>query len=483
MRDAIIWLNWIALGFFVVLNGLYLALTVLALGVLRRYAERLRALEISDAILLGGRPPVTLLAPAYNEEATCVQSVRSLLALEYDEYEVLVINDGSKDRTLETLIEAFRLTPTVRAPTADIPSQPIRQVYRSKQHPTLWVIDKVNGGKADALNAGLAHVRTPLFCSMDADSLVERDALSRIVRPFLEDDSTVAAGGTIRIANGCTVEAGAVTKVELPESFLARVQVVEYLRSFLSGRVGWDAIGGTLIISGAFGMFKRSAVVAVGGYDHTTVGEDMELVVRLHRWHREQKLPYRIAFLSDPVAWTECPESLAVLARQRQRWQRGLAEVLWRHRVMLGNPRYGVIGLLAMPYFFFLEMLGPVIEFAGYLTFVLTLVLGAASGQFVTAFLLLAFALGTALSLLAIGLEEVSFRRYPHTWQVARLMGVAILEAVGYHQLHTWWRLRGLWAAFRGTGGWGEMTRKGFGGGGSAATPTSSGAPPSGAPR
>lgn len=461
--SVIIWLNWVALGFFIVLNGLYLALTLLALRVLRRYAERLQALEISDAILLGGRPPVTLLAPAYNEEATCVQSVRSLLALEYDEYEVLVINDGSKDKTLETLIEAFALTPTVRAPTAEIPSMPIRQVYRSKRHPSLWVIDKVNGGKADALNAGLAHVRTPLFCSMDADSLVERDALTRIVRPFLEDDSTIAAGGTIRIANGCTVEAGAVTRVELPESFLARVQVVEYLRSFLTGRVGWDAVGGTLIISGAFGMFKRSAVVAVGGYDHTTVGEDMELVVRMHRHHLEQRIPYRIAFLSDPVAWTECPESLKVLARQRQRWQRGLAEVLWRHKVMLGNPKYGVIGTLAMPYFFFLEMLGPVVEFAGYIAFILTVILGATSGSYVTAFLLLAFALGTALSLLAIGLEEIAFRRYPHTWQVARLMWVAILEAFGYHQVHTWWRLKGLWAAARGKGGWGEMTRKGFG--------------------
>lgn len=460
---VIVWLNWIALGFFIILNGLYLIFTGLALLVLRRYAARLRALEISDAILLGGRPPVTLLAPAYNEEATCVQSVRSLLALEYDEYEVLVVNDGSKDRTLATLIEAFELIPTVRAPTAEIPSKPVRQVYRSRRHPSLWVVDKENGGKADALNAGLAHVRTPLFCSMDADSLVERDALTRIVRPFLEDDRTVAAGGTIRIANGCTVEAGAVTKVELPDSFLARVQVVEYLRSFLSGRVGWDAIGGTLIISGAFGMFKRSAVVAVGGYDHTTVGEDMELVVRLHRYHLEQKIPYRIAFLADPVAWTECPESLAVLARQRQRWQRGLAEVLWRHRVMLGNPRYGVIGLLAVPYFFFLEMLGPVVEFAGYIAFALTLILGSANGEYVTAFLLLALALGTALSLLAIGLEEVAFRRYPRTWQVVRLMGVAVLEAVGYHQLHTWWRLRGIWAALRQRGGWGEMTRKGFG--------------------
>jgi cellulose synthase/poly-beta-1,6-N-acetylglucosamine synthase-like glycosyltransferase len=447
-----------------VLNGLYLFTTAIALLVLRRYTRRLQALDVSDVLLLGGAPPVTLLGTAYNEEATCVEAVRSLLALEYADYEVLVINDGSKDRTLAVLIETFALVPAVRAPTADIPSKPIRGIYRSERHPTLWVIDKENGGKADALNAGLAHVRTPLFCALDADSLLDRDALARIVRPFLEDDRTIAAGGTIRIANGCTVNSGVVTEVALPANFLARVQVVEYLRSFLSGRVGWDALDATLIISGAFGMFKRSAVVAVGGFDLSTLGEDMELVVRLHRYHRDRRIPYRIAFAPDAVMWTECPESIKVLGGQRKRWQRGLAEVLWRHRRMIGNPRYGIVGMLALPYYLFLELLGPVVEFAGYIAFFLTIVLGYADGAYVSAFLFLAFALGTALSLLAIGLEELAFGRYPRTGQMVRLMGVAILEAVGYHQLHTWWRLRGIGAALiRQKSGWGLMPRKGFG--------------------
>lgn len=465
-------LNTLALGYFVLLNGLYFLTTLVALVALRRYTGRLRALDTGDVLHLGGAPPVTLLAPAYNEEATCVQSVRSLLALEYADHEVLVINDGSRDGTLATLIAAYDLVPATRGPTADIPSRPVRQLYRSRSHPALWVLDKENGGKADALNAGLAHVRTPLFCAIDADSLLERDALSRIVRLFLEDDRTVAAGGIIRIINGCTVRAGMVTGVGLPDNLLARIQVVEYLRSFLSGRVGWDALDGTLIISGAFGMFKRSAVVAAGGYDPTTVGEDMELVVRLHRHCREQGIPYRIAFAPDPVAWTECPESLRILGRQRVRWQRGLAEVLWRHRRMLGHPRYGIIGMLAMPYYFFLEMLGPVIEAVGFLAFALTVALGRASGAYVVAFLLLAFALGTALSVAAIGLEELTFRRYPRTSDLGKLMLTSVVEAVGYHQLSTWWRLRGLWAALRQRGGWGEMTRKGF-----ATAPTADGGP------
>lgn len=456
-------LNSTVLIYFIVVNAVYLTTSVVALFALRRYGARLKALDLADTFRLGGSPPVTVIAPAYNEAATCVQSVRALMTLEYAEYEVLVVNDGSKDATLERLAAAFDLVPAPRAPTSDIPHQSLRGIYRSRSTRGLWVIDKENGGKADALNAALAHVRTPLFCAIDVDSLVERDALSRIVRPFLEDDTTVAAGGIIRIANGCTVQSGMVTKVALPASLLARIQVVEYLRSFLGGRVGWDAMDSTLVISGAFGMFKRALAVSAGGYDTGTVGEDMELVVKLHRYCRERGIPCRIGFVPDPVAWTECPESLRILSRQRERWQRGLAEVMWRHRGMLFNPRYGVIGLVAMPYYFFLEMLGPALELAGYAAFVITVLLGRVDRTFVVAFLLLAFALGMSLSLAAISLEELTFRRYPRTRQLFALMLASVIEGVGYHQLHTWWRFKGLVAAARRRRGWGEMTRKGFG--------------------
>lgn len=454
--------NWVVLAYFIVLNAVYLTTSLFAFGALRRYAQRLKSLDLGDLIRGAGAPPITLIAPAHNEEATCVESVRSLLTLEYPEYEIIVVNDGSADSTLERLREAFNLKPTARIATAFLDTRPIRQTYRSRRHPNLWVVDKENGGKADALNAGINFCRTPLFCAMDADSLLEREALLRIVRPFLEDADTVAAGGILRIANGCVVSHGQVLDVRLPGNLWARFQVLEYLRAFLSGRMGWDALRATLVISGAFGMFRRSTVVDAGGYATDTVGEDMELVVRLHRYCREHGIPYAIHFVPDPVAWTECPETLRVLSRQRDRWQRGLFQSLTRHRVMLGNSRYGRAGLLAFPYFFFLEMLGPLVEGLGYLAFAASVISGRADYAYVVAFLMVAVVLGVALSVAAVALEELSFRRYPRLEDLLHLFTLAVAENFGYRQLSTWWRIRGTWSAIRGVKGWGGMARKGF---------------------
>ncbi len=460
--SAVAAMNWIVLIYFILLNGVYLATSLFAFGALRRYALRLKSLNLDELVTSAGAPAITLVAPAYNEEPTCVESVRSLLTLEYPEYEILVVNDGSGDRTLERLTEAFNLRPAARIPTAALDSQPVRQVYRSRRHPNLWVVDKENGGKADALNAGINFCRTPLFCAMDADSLLEPRALIRVVRPFLEDDTTVAAGGILRIANGCVVRQGQVQEVRLPGNLWARFQVLEYLRAFLSGRMGWDALDATLVISGAFGIFRRETVVGAGGYALDTVGEDMELVVRMHRYCAENGIPYRISFVPDPVAWTECPESLSVLGRQRDRWQRGLFQSLTRHRVMLFNRRYGKAGLLAFPYFFFLEMLGPVIEALGYASFLVSVAFGRADPVFIVAFLSVAVVLGVGLSISAVALEELSFRRYPRMRDLLRLFGLGILENFGYRQLSAWWRLKGTISALRGVEGWGSMTRKGF---------------------
>ncbi len=454
--------NVVVIFYFVLLNGTYLWMTLLAFGALRRYALRMSSVDPDELMSTAGLPPVTLIAPAYNEEPTCVESTRSLLTLRYPSYDILVVNDGSSDGTLRRMIDAFELEPAARAPVAQIDTASVRGIYRSTVHPNLWVIDKENGGKADALNTGINYCRHPLFCAMDADSLLEPEALTRIVRAFLEDASTVAAGGVIRIVNGCKVRSGIIEEVRLPKNFLARIQVLEYLRSFLAGRMGWDALDATLIISGAFGMFSRRHVVEIGGYLHDTVGEDMELVVRLHRHCREKGERYRVAFVPDPVAWTECPEDLRVLGRQRDRWQRGLVESLWRNRVMILNPKYGRIGMLAAPYYFFLEVLGPVIESLGYLTFVAALVLGRASTPYVLAFLAVAFALGISLSFAAVGLEELSFRRYPKMRDLTTLLVIAVVENVGYRQLSIWWRLRGMISKFRGASAWGAMERRGF---------------------
>jgi cellulose synthase/poly-beta-1,6-N-acetylglucosamine synthase-like glycosyltransferase len=413
-------------------------------------------------ITSGGAPPISLVAPAYNEGLTCVESVRSLLKIEYPDFQVIVVNDGSKDDTVERLRQAYQLEPAPRMPTASLATKKVRQVYHSKTHPSLWVIDKENGGKADALNAGINYCYTPMFCAMDADSLLEPEALIRIVRPFLEDATTIAAGGILRIVNGCRVEHGRVVEVRLPKSYLARFQVLEYLRVFLAGRMGWASLDASLIISGAFGIFSREAVVSAGGYSTDTVGEDMELVVRLHRHHAEKGIPYKIEFVPDPVAWTECPESLRVLGRQRDRWQRGLFQSLTRHWRMLFNPRYGKAGMLAFPYFFFLEMIGPLIELLGYVSFTATIVAGRADWWFVSAFLAMAVVFGGVLSLASVALEELSFRRYPRITDLLQLFGLAGLENIGFRQLNTWWRVKGMYSALRKVESWGRMTRKGF---------------------
>lgn len=455
--------NVIVLTYFVVLNIGYFITGLFAFRSLRRYVRRLRTLDIEDLLGSAGMPPITLVAPAFNEEPTCVESVRSLLTLKYGDFEILFVNDGSKDGTLARMIESFDLEPTFRLPTGNITTKPVRGVYRSRSHPKLWMIDKENGGKADTLNAGLNYCRTPLFCGMDADSLLEREALTRIVRPFVEDARTVAAGGIIRIVNGCTVNEGTVTNVRLPSEMVPRLQVLEYLRAFLAGRMGWHEMQATLIISGAFGVFRRDLVVEVGGYATDTVGEDMELVVRLHRLCREKKIPYTIGFVPDPVAWTECPATLKVLGRQRDRWQRGLIETLWRHRTMLFNPKYGRVGMLAYPYFVFLEMLAPVVETFGYFTFLAAWLLGRLSAPFATAFFGLSIGLGIGLSFTAVALEEVGFRRYPRRRDLYTLIWVAVVENFGYRQLTMWWRLRGTFNVLRKTKSWGRMDRQGFG--------------------
>jgi len=455
--------NALVLIYFVVLNTGYFITGLFAFRSLRRYVRRLRSLDIEDLLGSTGMPPITLIAPAFNEEATCVEATRSLLTLRYGDMEILVCNDGSKDATLERLTEAFDLEPSFRLPTGEVPTAGVRGVYRSRTHHVLWVIDKENGGKADTLNAGLNYCRTPLFCAMDADSLLEREALTRIVRPFVEDARTIAAGGVIRIINGCRVEEGTVVDVRLPKELLPRFQVLEYLRAFLAGRMGWHELDSTLIISGAFGVFRRDLVVDVGGYATDTVGEDMELVVRLHRHCLEKKIPYSIGFVPDPVAWTECPSTMKILGRQRDRWQRGLIETLLRHRRMLLNPRYGRIGLLAYPYFVFLEMLSPVVEVLGYVGFFIALALGRVSTLYATAFLSVAIGLGIGLSFTAVALEELGFRRYPKRADLYRLIWLAIAENFGYRQLTALWRLRGIVTVFKRSKGWGKMERRGFG--------------------
>jgi len=454
--------QWFFLGYFLCLNLAYLALSLVSLKVIDRDADA-RATLLLPRSFSGLEPPVTVVVPAYNEAVTIAGAIRSMLQLEYSSFEIVVVNDGSTDGTLEVLRREFELVPFPEAYRVSIPTRTLRAVYRSVTHGNLRVVDKENGGKADALNAGINAARSPLFCAVDADSILQRDSLQRVVRPFLEDASTVACGGTVRIANGCRVSEGFMEEVGMPRSWLARVQIVEYLRAFLFGRMGWSPMNAMLIVSGAFGLFRRTAVIDAGGYRPDTVGEDMELVVRLHRQHRLAGKPYRIVFVPDPICWTEAPESLRVLRAQRARWQRGLLESLHANRGLLFHPRGGAPGWLAFPVLVVFEALGPLVEVAGYGLVLASLPFGWISGSAVAAFLLAAVGLGALLSASALLLEEMSFHLYERPRHLGALMLALVIENLGYRQLTALWRAGATieWLV-RVRRGWGDMKRTGW---------------------
>lgn len=436
--------QWLFLAYFIGINVGYLSLNLIATVGLRRYFETADQYG-AEGVLSNLDVPISIIAPAFNESVSIISSVKALLQLEYPEYELVVVNDGSTDDTLEKLIHEFRLRPFPEAYWARVPTRPVRGVYRSSRYPKLRVVDKENGGsKADAMNAGVNACRYPLICAVDADSVLQSDSLRRVVRPFLEDSSTVAVGGTVRIANGCRVRRGFLEKIALPTNFLALVQVVEYLRAFLFGRLGWSPINGLLIVSGAFGVFRKEALVEVGGYDPEAVGEDMELIVRMHRYMKQKRRRYRISFVPDPVCWTDAPESLKGLRSQRVRWQHGLGQALFANKSLILDPRGGTVSWLAMPFYLVFELFGPVLELLGYFVIVLAAFMGWLAPTTALTFLALALTLGILLSASAVMLEELSFHIYPRTRDILMLYAIAIAENFGYRQLTVIWRVQGL---------------------------------------
>ena len=457
-------IDWTFLFFFVGLNTSYFILLALSLAEIFLRARRRIAADLDGSLRSYHTHPVSIIAPAFNERLTIEGSVRALLALRYPEFEVVVVNDGSTDRTVQVMIEAFDMYEVHPIYQAVIPTRPVVAIYKSHKEPKLTLIDKANGGKADALNCGINAARFPLFCSIDADTLITPDALLRLALPFVDDPArTIATGGTVRVANGCTIRNGQVEAIGMPAKAVPAFQVVEYLRAFLFGRVGWNLLGGTLIISGAFGLFSRDAVLKVHGYRHDTVGEDMELVVRLHRQMREDQVPYRIVFVWDSTCYTEVPESLEQLGRQRDRWHRGLIDSIWRHRTMFFNPRYGVVGMVIFPFFAIFEMLGPIVELLGLVTVSVSYLLGIVDTSFMLLFLTVSLIFGVLLSVATLALEEISFSVYPNWRDLLRMAFFGVIENFGYRQLTLFWRLRGMVNYFRGIQAWGAMSRRGFG--------------------
>lgn len=447
----------IIISYFVIANSIYTIFTIFALFDIKRYATKASYYKILNRLAGSYYRPLSILVPAYNEEKTIITNIRNLLALEYPEFEVLLINDGSTDNTLEKLKEEFRLVRIDRPVRLIVRHKPIKEVFVSLDYPNFIVIDKERGGKADALNAGINVSSYPIFCSIDADSLPERGALLRASRLFVEDKRVIATGGIVRVLNGSKIENGVVTEVRAPQRAIECFQAVEYVRAFFTGRTAWSHIGSLMIISGTFGLFRKDMAQAIGGY-RETVGEDMDIIVRLHKHCRKDKIPYRIIFVPDPICFTQVPSDFKSLLKQRNRWHRGLIDSLWFSKGMFLNPVYGAIGTIGFLYFGFIEGLGPIIEFLGYVGFILFFIFGFLNKDFALLFFVIAILWSMWINVSSVLLDDILYKRYRGLNDLLKLCLFGFLEMLGYRQLITAERMIATFTFW--TKGWGKPERR-----------------------
>jgi biofilm PGA synthesis N-glycosyltransferase PgaC len=454
------------LGYAILIMSSYLFLAYLSTKELRQYLKKNSFVDYDVLLTSEFAPKLSLIAPAYNEGFTIQENVKSLLSLNYNNYEVIVINDGSKDNSMEILINTYDLTAAELTIHSKIETKKIRGIYVSKNaaFKKLIVVDKENGGKADALNVGLNIAQNPYVVCIDVDCILDKDALLRLAKPFLESQGKriIATGGVVRIANQCVIKNGRLIEVNIPDSLLPRIQVLEYLRAFLLGRMAWGRLDGLLLISGAFGAFDKEIALLAGGYNTKTVGEDMELVVRMRRYMLENKLPYTVRYIPDPLCWTEAPEDFKIFKKQRSRWMRGTIETLSLHKRMFLNPKYKRLGMLSVPYWTLFEFLAPAIEAAGLIITVLFFAFGLLNLHFFLLLLLFVYFFAVFFSVIALYSEERTFHKYPKQVDFLKLLLAALIEPFYFHPLAVYASLAGYIEKIRGTKGWGEMTRKGF---------------------
>lgn len=455
------------LAYFIALNTIYLVLILIAGATIVRAMRRPATGAHDDIFANPMTPAISVVMSAHNEAACIIESARAALDLRYPEFEVVIVEDGSTDDTFELLEREFDLVEVPPDGDQDVRTVgAVVSMHVPRGGEALVVVRKVGTGRrADGINAGINAARHPLVCCIDADSILDNDALLKVARPFVDDpERVVATGGAIRAINGSTVQRGRISTVRQPRRWVERIQVIEYLRSFHLGRTGWSQLRGLVIISGAFGLYRRDLLVAVGGFDPISLGEDLDVVVSLHRHCRDVGMDYRIVYVPEPACWTEVPPTRQILARQRARWSHGLAQVMWKQRTMFGRPRYGRIGSVSMPYYVVFELLGPVVELVGVVAVVAGLALGVVDADYALLFAAVAFLYAMIMSIASLVVEEVSFHRYARWRDIGGALVAVFIENVGFRQLHAWWRLRGLVDAVRGTEpGWGEMTRAGFG--------------------
>ena len=461
------YINIVFLVFTLVLFTLFSAMGYLSTRNSIHYKNKNSFVDLSKVMASPLAPGITIIAPAYNEGLTIVENIRSLLSLQYVNYEVMVVNDGSKDDTLQKMIDAYDLVKIDKKIDPEWRSKPIRGVYKSRQRSfsKLTVIDKENGGKSDALNTGIQLSEMKYVGCIDVDCLLLPDALLHVVKSFYQRSKkkVIAVGGVIRIANSCKISGGKLEEIRLPKNWLAKFQLLEYTRSFLLGRMAWGRIDSLLIISGAFGFFDRQIALAVGGYDTGTVGEDMEIVFRMRRYMHERNIPYTVEYIPDPLCWTEVPESAKILVNQRDRWARGNLETLYTHKDMFFNPKFGRLGMLSYPYWFFYEWLAPLLEFFGFFTIILFYFLGIINWEFFIAITLTVYTFSVMFSFYAILWDVYSYNQYKKTKDILLLMLCAIIEPIVFHPIVVWSAVRGNYKKlFKINSGWGSQVRKGF---------------------
>lgn len=444
----------------------YILLSGISIVTMRRYLRENSFVDYQVILNSDMAPRLSLIAPAYNEQLSIEDNVQSLLSLNYSNYEIIVVNDGSKDNTLALLITAYELEAVDYLPQGELATKKVRQVYKSKKRSfkKLTVIDKENGGKGDALNVGINYSKNPYVVCIDVDCILEKDALLKLAKPYLElsDQRVIATGGVVRIANSCIAEGGRLTQIMAPEKLLPRIQVLEYLRAFLLGRMAWSKLNGLLLISGAFGMFDKDIAVKAGGYNTKTVGEDMELVVRMRRYMIEKGLPYNVFYIPDPICWTEAPETKSVFKKQRSRWTRGTMETLWIHKKMFFNPKYKVLGLLSVPYWTLFEYLAPILEVLGLLVTGYLIYSGLISWQLFVLIVVMVYFFAVMLSCLALLSEEYTYSQYTQFKDYRKLLWAAVIEPIYFHPLTLYAALLGNWEKIRGKNSWGDMKRTGF---------------------
>lgn len=448
--------------------GSYALLAIISAVETKEYMKKNSFVNYKEILSSTISPSISIVAPAYNESLNIIENVRSLLSSHYVNYDVIIVNDGSKDDSLDKLIKAYDLIPTNYLINERIPTKPLRNgVYKSTNpaFEKLMVVDKENGGKADALNMGLNISKNKYVACIDVDCLLLENALQKMVKPFIEvtEETVIATGGVIRIANSCIIKNGKLLDVNLPKKLIEKAQILEYLRAFLLGRMAWSRLNGLLVISGAFGLFNKKIAIEVGGYDTNTVGEDMEIIVRMRRHMEENNQKYRVAYIPDPLCWTEAPDNYKTFISQRNRWTRGTIETLRKHRKVGFNKKYRSLGMLSYPYWFFFERMAPIIEVTGMVYFAILLALNEVRWDYAVAFIILAYLFTMLFSVLAIFSEELTYHQYKKKGTGFKLLAISALEPFVLHPFILYAAIRGnIDYYFNKNKRWGEMTRKGM---------------------